>query len=103
VPVQFEVVGVSLANQYRVWPCALTSTVPMLVLRVPMTTELAVDALLDGGLLDGVLGGVELLELGELLPQAASAAAATPASKGAAQYRFVRMTQISVSWPDTFL
>jgi hypothetical protein len=65
----------------------------MLVLRVPMTTELDDDALLDDGLDDDVAGGVELLELGELLPQAASAAAAAPASKGAAQYRLLRMIE----------
>jgi hypothetical protein len=75
----------------------------MLVLRVPMTAELAVPALPDDALADGVAGGLVLLELGELLPQAASAAAAAPTSKGVAQYRFLRMTQISVSWPDTFL
>ena len=33
-PVQFDFVGVSIANQYRVWPCEFTTTVPMLVWRV---------------------------------------------------------------------
>jgi hypothetical protein len=96
--VQFEVVGVSLANQYRVCPCALTSTVPMLVLRVPMTTELDDDTLPDdgddAGEDDDVLGGLELLALGELLPQAASTVTAAPASRGAtAQYRLLRMIE----------
>jgi hypothetical protein len=66
----------------------------MLVLRVPMTTELDDDALLDDGEDDDVLGGLELLALGELLPQAASTVTAAPASKGAAaQYRLLRMIE----------
>jgi hypothetical protein len=94
VPVQFEVVDVSLANQYRVCPWALTSTVPMLVLRVPMTAELDDAALPVDGADDDVLGGVELLALGELLPQAATSVTAAPASNGAAaQYRLLRMIE----------
>jgi hypothetical protein len=91
--VQFEVVGVSFANQYRVCPCAFTRTVPMLVLRVPMTAVLDDEALPDDGPDDDVAGGLELLELGELLPQAASAATAAPANKGAAKYRLPRMIE----------
>lgn len=94
MPVQFEVVDVSLANQYKVCPCALTSTVPMLVLRVPMTAELADDALPVDGADDDVLGGVELVELGELLPQAASTPTAAALIRGAAaQYRLLRMIE----------
>jgi hypothetical protein len=65
----------------------------MPVLRVLRT---APEAEVAGALLDepdwGVLaGGDELDEPGAELPQAAMPAAAAAASKGAAQYRFLRM------------
>src|SRR5580658_252039 len=76
-PLQRDLAGVSLANQYKVNPCALTSTAPLLVRIVLITTEptraLARPAE-DGAGLD-VAGSVGLV-----LPQAASrtAAAARP-------------------------
>jgi hypothetical protein len=99
-PLQFDFVGVSMANQYSVWPCELTSTVPMPVLRVLTAT------LPDAGVLVpdcGVVAGVDVFdELGDELPHAAIADAAAAASRGAAQYR-LRMMMSPFRWPDTFL
>jgi hypothetical protein len=67
---QFDWLGVSMANQYKVSPAALTSTVPLLVLIVLIATEVAAAAGLD---VDPPVGA-------PLLPQAArtTAAAAIP-------------------------
>jgi hypothetical protein len=48
-PVQFDWLGVSMANQYKVSPAALTNTMPLLVLIVLTATE-ATSALAAAGL-----------------------------------------------------
>jgi hypothetical protein len=89
VPVQFDFVEVSIANQYRVLPWALVSTVPLLVLCVMMVVE---DALAGAELLGAaalVAGAGELVagvEGEPELPHAASRAA-PPATIGAAHHR----------------
>jgi hypothetical protein len=102
-PVHLEVVDVSRANQYSVFPWALVSTVPMLVLRVPITVvddaAVLVVALLLGVLL--VVGlDVLLLAGGVELPHAASTAAA-PARTGAAHHR-LRITSPFLADLETF-
>jgi hypothetical protein len=87
-PVQFDLVGVSIANQYRVRPCELTSTVPMPVWRVETVVP---DPLVAGAevFACGVVlvpAAAPLLLLGAELPQAVITAAA-PASTGAAHQR----------------
>jgi hypothetical protein len=90
---QVDLVGVSLANQYSVCPWALVSTVPMLVLRVEMTTlDAAVAGADDDGWADGAVLAAGVL-LGPLLPQAVMITAA-PAKIGAA-HQLVRMSHIS--------
>ncbi len=93
MPVQLDIVGVSLANQYRVWPWALTRTVPSLVLRVPITAPDVDVLLLEDELACGWVAGLCVLVAPgeELPPQAARTAAAATASTGAAQYRLLRM------------
>jgi hypothetical protein len=94
VPLQFDLVGVSMANQYSVCPWALTSTVPMLVLRVEMTT---LDPAVAGADADGWDCGVVLAPpvlLGApLLPHAVMITAA-PATIGAA-HQLVRISKLS--------
>jgi hypothetical protein len=68
-PVQFDWVGVSIANQYKVSPAGLTSTIPLFVLIVLTATE-ATPALAAAGLdVDEPVGL-------PLLPQAARTTAA---------------------------
>jgi hypothetical protein len=91
VPLHFDEVGVSIANQYSVRPCELTRTVPLLVLAVLMP-------LADAAVVPAVLPELDpppdppdpLLELVGLLvlPQAASRPTAA-ATTGAAHHRFI--------------
>src|SRR5215813_9922382 len=80
---QFERVELSLANQYKVIPAALVSTIPLLVLIVLIAPE-PVGTAAAG--LDATAAGWDVAELGglALVPQAASnahaAAGARPAS-----------------------
>jgi hypothetical protein len=104
VPLQFDVVGVSMANQYRVWPWELVSTVPTPVLPVEMT---ALDAVVAGEVacdcgvvLVPAAAPPELLA-GDDVPQAVMITAA-PASTGAAHQR-LRMSHISDRGTETFL
>src|SRR5215469_10373106 len=55
-PVQFDLVGVSIANQYKVRPFELTSTVPIFVLRVETVL-----------LLEALDTGIELCDCGVVL------------------------------------
>jgi hypothetical protein len=82
-PVQFDWVGVSIANQYKVSPAALTSTSPLLVLIVLTATE-ATPALAAAGLdVDEPVGP-------PLFPQAARTAAA--AARLGTTHQRLRMT-----------
>jgi hypothetical protein len=99
VPLQVDFVGVSLANQYRVCPWALVSTVPILVLRVEITTldPAWAGAEVDAGAVAvacGVVLGAPELPGAELLPQAAIIRTA-PAAAGAAH----QLLRISLTSP----
>src|ERR1700733_821952 len=92
VPLHFDDVGVSIANQYSVRPCELTRTVPLLVLSVLM--PLADD---EPDVVPAVLPEFDplpeppdpLLEVGLLvLPQAASRPTAA-ATTGAVHHRLI--------------
>jgi hypothetical protein len=78
---QFDLAGVSMANQYRVCPAELASTVPWLVL-----TVLIPEAEAAAGAEDEPLPEVGVLAAE--LPQAASAAVAT-ARPATASHRFL--------------
>jgi hypothetical protein len=87
-PVQFDFVGVSIANQYSVLPWAFVSTLPLLVLCVitvvPEPLPWGVEALAGA---EVPVEGVDALVEGEPeLPHAASKAA-PPATIGAAHHR----------------
>src|SRR5215469_12012111 len=85
-PVHLDDVAVSIANQYSVLPWALTSTVPMLVLRVPITAPDVAAALVMVLPAAGAEVLPELLDGDAELPHAASITTA-PASTGAASHR----------------
>ncbi len=90
-PLQFDFVGVSIANQYSVLPAAFVSTVPLLVLCVMIVTVEALEPVPCGDVaaleLDPLVAGVDVLVEGEPeLPHAASRAA-PPTTIGAAHHR----------------
>ncbi|HTP16087.1 MAG TPA: hypothetical protein VMK13_09645 [Streptosporangiaceae bacterium] len=83
----FEAVGVSGANQYKVNPLAVVSTVPMLVLAVLMPAPEMVELELGLAAAEalGLLDAAELVE--DVLPQAARITV-TAARLAAAHHRF---------------
>jgi hypothetical protein len=100
-PLQLDLAGVSIANQYNVCPWALTSTVPMLVDLVEIVT---VDAFELGGADEDDAAGADVgggLDGGDEVPQAVSTAAA-PASTGTAHQR-LRISSLRSWRPQTFL
>jgi len=102
-PVQFDFVGVSIANQYRVWPCEFTTTVPMPVWRVetvPAAVVAGAEVFACGVVL---VPEPVLVLLGDELPHAVITAA-TPASTGAAAaHQRLRIVISPIVVLDSFL